>query len=184
MARSIQISDAELVDLQKFYSLQLEQAEQRVQDLRNTLSKLGVSMGETTGKQATAAPVAKEAAPQAEDASTSNKPGRKKKSKKLLKKPKWGEFILEFLNSQARLVRVGSIIDEALAQYDIPEEEHKGTEQAIYNGLNRLQKVNLQVNGYQIPGKKGRYYGLREWFNEDGTPKDEFLEKVDAEANA
>jgi hypothetical protein len=181
MARSIQISDAELVDLQKFYSQQLEQAEQRVQDLRNTLAKLGVSMGENTGKPAAAAPVAKEAAPQADDASTSNKPGRKKKSKKLLKKPKWGEFILEFLNSQNRLVRVGSIIDEAKAQYDIPEEEYKGTEQAIYNGLNRLQKVNKEVNKYQIPGKKGQYYGLREWFNEDGTPKDEFLEKVDAE---
>ena len=181
MARSIQISDAELVDLQKFYSLQLEQAEQRVQDLRNTLSKLGVSMGETTGRPAVAAPAAKEAAPQAEDASSTNKGGRKKKAaKKLLKKPKWGEFIMEFLNSQNRLVRVGSIIDEALSQYDIPEEERKGTEQAIYNGLNRLQKVNQQVNGYQIPGKKGRYYGIKEWFGEDGTPKDEFLENVEA----
>lgn len=81
MARSIQISDAELVDLQKFYSLQLEQAEQRVQDLRNTLSKLGVSMGEA-GRPAVAAPAAKEAAPQAEDASSTNKTGRKKKSSK------------------------------------------------------------------------------------------------------
>ena len=180
MARSIQISDAELVDLQKFYSQQLEQAEQRVQDLRNTLAKLGVSIGENTGKQAAAAPVAKEAAPQADDASAT-KGGRKKKaSKKLLKKPKWGEFVLEFLNSQRRLVRVGSIINEAKAQYDIPEEEYKGTEQAIYNGLNRLQKVNKQVNKYQIPGKKGQYYGLREWFNEDGTPQDEFLENVEA----
>jgi hypothetical protein len=180
MARSIQISDAELVDLQKFYSQQLEQAEQRVQDLRNTLAKLGVSMGENTGKQAAAAPVAKEAAPQADDASAT-KGGRKKKApKKLLKKPKWGEFVLEFLNSQRRLVRVGSIINEAKAQYDIPEEEYKGTEQAIYNGLNRLQKVNKQVNKYQIPGKKGQYYGLKEWFNEDGTPQDEFLENVEA----
>ena len=180
MARSIQISDAELVDLQKFYSQQLEQAEQRVQDLRNTLSKLGVS-GETTGRPAVAAPAAKEAAPQAEDASSTNKGGRKKKAaKKLLKKPKWGEFIMEYLNSQNRLVRVGSIIDEALAQYDIPEEERKGTEQAIYNGLNRLQKVNQQVNGYQIPGKKGRYYGAKEWFGEDGTPREEFLENVEA----
>ena len=172
MARSIQISDSELVDLQKFYSLQLEQAEQRVQDLRNTLAKLGVSAGETSGKQAAAAPAAKETAPQAEDASTTSKANRKKKIKKLLKKPKWGEFILEYLNSQSRLVRVGSIIEEAKAQYDIPEEEYKGTEQAIYNGLNRLQKVNKQVDGYQIPGKKGRYYGMKEWFNEDGTPKD------------
>ncbi len=59
MARSIQISDSDLVDLQKFYSQQLEQAEQRVQDLRNTLSKLGVSVGEATGKPAVAAPTAK-----------------------------------------------------------------------------------------------------------------------------
>jgi hypothetical protein len=180
MARSIQISDAELVDLQKFYSQQLEQAEQRVQDLRNTLSKLGVSRGETTGKAAAAAPAAKEAAPQAEDASATKSNRKKKASKKLLKKPKWGEFILEFLNSQSRLVRVGSIINEAKAQYDIPEEEYKGTEQAIYNGLNRLQKVNKEVNKYQIPGKKGQYYGLKEWFGEDGTPKDEFLENVEA----
>jgi hypothetical protein len=179
MARSIQVTDAELADLQRFYSLQLEQAEQRVQDLKNTLAKLGNGMSETKGKPA--APAAKEAAPQTEDASATNKPGRKKKSKKLLKKPRWGEFILEFLTSQNQLVRVGTVIDEALQQYDIPEEEHKSTEQAIYNGLNRLQKVNEQVVGYIIPGKKGRYYGLKDWFNEDGTPKDEFLEKVEGE---
>jgi hypothetical protein len=180
MARSIQISDSDLVDLQKFYSQQLEQAEQRVQDLRNTLSKLGVSVGEATGKPAVAAPTAKEAASQAEDATANKSKKKKQPAKKLLKKPKWGEFILEFLNSQNRLVRVGSIIDKALSEYDIPDEERKGTEQAIYNGLNRLQKVNQQVNGYQIPGKKGRYYGMKEWFAEDGTPKDEFLEDVEA----
>jgi hypothetical protein len=179
MARSIQVTDAELADLQKFYSLQLEQAEQRVQDLRNTLAKLGNGMSETKGKSA--APAAKENTQQTEEAASSNKTGRKKKSKKLLKKPRWGEFILEFLTSQNRMVRVGTVIEEALQQYDIPEEDRKSTEQAIYNGLNRLQKVNEQVIGYIIPGKKGRYYGLKDWFNEDGTPKDEFLEQVEGE---
>ncbi len=39
--KQVSLSGTELADLQKFYAQQLEQAEQRVLDLKNALSKLG-----------------------------------------------------------------------------------------------------------------------------------------------
>jgi hypothetical protein len=173
MARSILVSDAELPELQKFYQQELEKAEQRVQEIRNTLQKLGVDQAKAS------TPAAKDSLPPAGETAASGKTTRKKKSKKTQQRPRWGEFILEYLRSQDQLMRVGSIIREAFDQFDIAPDEQKSVEQAIYNGLNRLQKVNGEVIGYVVPNKKGRYYGLKDWFSVDGTPKEEFVNKVE-----
>ncbi len=174
MARSIQlsVSETDLPDLQKFYLQELEKAEKRVQELKQTLAKLG-SGGLAIEKSS----VAEENEELSAEATVA-KGRRKKKAKGSQKKPRWSEFILQLLKAKNQLVRVGSIIDEAVREFDIDEEERKSTEQAIYNSLNRLRNVNKEVQAYTIPGRKGSYYGLINWFDEGGVAKEEYVQRL------
>ncbi len=83
MARSILVSDAELPELQKFYHQELERAEQRVLEIKNTLQKLGVDQA----KARSSSPAAKDSLPPAGEVAASGKTTRKKSQKKSAEAP-------------------------------------------------------------------------------------------------
>ncbi|QKG79116.1 hypothetical protein [Tenuifilum thalassicum] len=112
------------------------------------------------------------------------KRGRKPKSvKKRLKqnlgknKIKWSDLIIDILKTNNKPLLSKDITTAALQKLELPEVEKDRTRMAVATNLTKLTKEAKSVIKYKPDGEKSSYYGLAEWFNQDGSPKPEFLKK-------
>jgi len=112
------------------------------------------------------------------------KRGRKPKSlRKSLKqniggeKIKWNNLIIDIFKSSDKLLQAKDLTQAALERLQLPEVEKDRTRMAVATNLTKLTKYDKKVVKYSRPGDKIAYYGLTDWFNEDGSLKDEYQNK-------
>ncbi len=112
------------------------------------------------------------------------KRGRKPKSlHKSLKqeiggeKVKWANLIIDVFKSNNRLLQSKDLAFEVLQKLQLPEDEMNRTRMAVATNLTKLTKYDNKIRKYSREGEKIGYYGLAEWFNEDGSLKSEYQNK-------
>lgn len=113
------------------------------------------------------------------------KRGRKpKKTRKSIKKGngeakvKWVELIQTILAEKQNLLLASSLTLEAMTRLGIDEVERDRVRMAISTNLTKLTKYDGVLKKYTIEGQKGAFYGLSEWFNEDGTLKGDYKNRL------
>jgi len=117
-------------------------------------------------------------------ATTPKKRGRKPKSlHKSLKqdiggeKIKWNNLIIDVFKTNNRLLKSKDLTFEVLQKLQLPEDEMNRTRMAVATNLTKLTKYDKKILKYSREGEKIAYYGLAEWFNEDGSLKSEYQNK-------
>ncbi len=112
------------------------------------------------------------------------KRGRKPKTlRKSLKqmaggeKIKWVDLITSIFKTSNALMQANTLTIEAMNKLGLPEVEKDRTRMAVATNLTKLTKHDKKIVKYTREGDKIAYYGLAEWFNEDGSLKDEFKER-------
>ncbi len=112
------------------------------------------------------------------------KRGRKPKSLRKGLKPtvggekiKWNNLIIDIFKSNDKLLQAKDLTVGALEKLQLPEVEKDRTRMAVATNLTKLTKYEKKILKYTRPDDKIAYYGLAEWFNEDGTLKPEYQNK-------
>lgn len=112
------------------------------------------------------------------------KKGRKPKSiRKSLKqnlggeKIKWNNLIIDIFKGNNKLLQAKDLTQYALERLQLPEVEKDRTRMAVATNLTKLTKYDKKVVKFTRQGDKIAYYGLAEWFNEDGSLKSEYQNK-------
>lgn len=112
------------------------------------------------------------------------KRGRKPKSLNKGLKPtiggekiKWSDLIIDIFKSNDKLLQAKELAVAALEKLQLPEVEKNRTRMAVATNLTKLSKYEKKILKYSRPDDKIAYYGLAEWFHEDGTLKPEYQNK-------
>ncbi|HDP76423.1 MAG TPA: hypothetical protein ENN49_11315 [Bacteroidales bacterium] len=112
------------------------------------------------------------------------KRGRKPKSLRKRLKPtiedekiKWNDLIIDIFKSNDKLLQAKDLTMRVLEKLQLPEVEKDRTRMAVATNLTKLTKYEKKIFKYARPDHKIAYYGLAEWFNEDGTLKPEYQNK-------
>jgi len=153
--KNISLSDSEAQEMVSFYERELEKAQERVKTLQDMLNKLK---------------------------SGQSKVGSEKKRRKNSKTAHIDltNFIASTLAEKNEVLVVSDFGDIAIEQYalDLTDDEKKQFTANISATLFRLSKMDM-VNKYPIKEKKrGFWYGLTGWFNENGELNPPYNEKV------
>jgi hypothetical protein len=92
-------------------------------------------------------------------------------------KIKWNDLIIDIFKSNDKLLQAKDLTVDALERLQLPEVEKDRTRMAVATNLTKLTKYEKKILKYSRPDNKIAYYGLAEWFNEDGTLKPEYQNK-------
>lgn len=118
------------------------------------------------------------------ETSPSKKKGRKPKSLNKGLKPtiggekiKWNDLIIDIFKTNDKLLQAKDLTIAVLEKLQLPEVEKNRTRMAVATNLTKLSKYENKILKYYRPNNKIAYYGLAEWFHEDGTLKPEYQNK-------
>lgn len=92
-------------------------------------------------------------------------------------KVKWVDLITSIFKANNALMQANTLTTEAMKKLGLPEVEKDRTRMAVATNLTKLTKHDKKIVKYTREGDKVAYYGLAEWFNEDGSLKNEFKER-------
>lgn len=92
-------------------------------------------------------------------------------------KIKWNDLIIDIFKSNDKLLQAKELTVAALEKLQLPEVEKNRTRMAVATNLTKLTKYEKKILKYSRPNEKIAYYGLAEWFHEDGTLKPEYQNK-------
>ncbi|MBN1989817.1 MAG: hypothetical protein JW783_10505 [Bacteroidales bacterium] len=103
------------------------------------------------------------------------KPIKKGKGKK---KVKWNDFIIQTLESKDYLMLSTSLTAAALDRFGIQDAERNRVRMAISTTLTKMANTDKSVVAYSKQGIRGSFFGLPQWFNEEGSLKEEYANKL------
>ncbi|WP_291724354.1 hypothetical protein [Bernardetia sp.] len=86
----------------------------------------------------------------------------------------WEKFILDKLQDKNELLFKYEMRDLAFEDDRIGDRSAIQVDRALSAALYKLKD---RIQSYNVPGKKGYAYGLPEWFEKDGSVKEEFADK-------
>ncbi|MGB4327876.1 MAG: hypothetical protein WBJ36_03255 [Tenuifilum sp.] len=205
--KKITLSKEEIEDLKDLYQSEIDRAQRRIDSLKSILRKiekgdLGDEKEVAAPKKRGRKPKVKEAAEptapkkrgrpkkitaEADKSAQTKEPkkrGRKPKSLRKGLKPtvggekiKWNNLIIDIFKSNDKLLQAKDLTVGALEKLQLPEVEKDRTRMAVATNLTKLTKYEKKILKYTRPDDKIAYYGLAEWFNEDGTLKPEYQNK-------
>lgn len=92
-------------------------------------------------------------------------------------KIKWNDLIMDIFKSNDKLLQAKELTVAVLEKLQLPEIEKDRTRMAVATNLTKLTKYEKKLLKHFRPNNKIAYYGLAEWFNEDGTLKPEYQNK-------
>lgn len=92
-------------------------------------------------------------------------------------KVKWVDLITSIFKTNNALMQANTLTVEAMKKLGLPEVEKDRTRMAVATNLTKLTKHDKKIVKFTREGDKVAYYGLAEWFNEDGSLKNEFKER-------
>ncbi len=154
--KSISLKENEVEELVSFYELELDKANERVSTLKDMLKKLKGERSSATASET-----------------------KKKKSKKLPKLDLTG-FIKDTLTEKKEVLIVSEFVDLALIKFslDLEDSQKKQFTANLSATLFRLNKAG-ELNKCPIKDKKrGFWYGLPNWFGENGELKEPYSLKT------
>lgn len=93
-------------------------------------------------------------------------------------KVKWIDLIHDILRSKQSLMLSNSLTLAAMERLEISDSDRGRARMAISANLTRLTRRDRTVVKYTQPGTSGSFYGLAEWFDENGALKPEFENKL------
>lgn len=169
--KSIEFTDSEIVELKKFYQQELETTRERLDSIEGILNRLDTDKGESEENQV----IPKQ--PDSLKTEKSSQPETRGKKRKE-SKSKWQSFILELLRQHVRPIIFDDIVEEAISEFNIPEDKYKNVRQAIINSSLRLITQHKKIKNFKVPGIKGKYYGLTNWFDKTGELKEKYKGKL------
>jgi hypothetical protein len=152
----IQVDDSDRIEMLSFYQAELDKTVRRLQHLKSVMSQLGsetkievVVVGMGTEEQPA-------------------KVRRSKQPRKRGRQSKWGQFILDSLHENGRPLRYSEIITAAKIRFNTPAGGMKALKASINQSAFRLRTKHKLIDTHGEPGKKEKYLGLANWF-ENGT---------------
>jgi len=86
----------------------------------------------------------------------------------------WTSFIMEAITEQDRLLTTNDLFDLSIEHFELDEDNMRQGKASLSRAIHKLANQKKLLVKYPIIGKKGYYYGLPEWFNEDGRPVEEY----------
>jgi len=84
------------------------------------------------------------------------------------KKSNWTTLILEILKNKKKVLPSRDIIEQVMKMQNIPASDLRKTRSIITGSLSDLKLETKKVKSISLPGQKGEFYGLTQWFNELG----------------
>lgn len=124
----------------------------------------------------------------AEKSATEKVPAKRGRKPKLTRKPikkgkgkrkvKWNDFIIQTLEAKDYLMLSTSLTAAALDRFGIQDSERDRVRMAISTTLTKMANTDKSVFTYSKQGIRGSFFGLPQWFNEDGTIKEEYAGKL------
>ncbi|MDO9512008.1 MAG: hypothetical protein Q7J34_09630 [Bacteroidales bacterium] len=113
---------------------------------------------------------------------------RKKAGKKTKKNPKkpstkanWTEFIMNTIIDTSRPITAKAMHDTAVKTLNIAPEMQKKSNMSVAACMSNLARKTGKLKTYAAEGLKNQFYGLPEWFEENGDLKSEFMSKIGVE---
>lgn len=168
---SVQFSEADFVEMRKFYEAELVNTMARYRHLKSVLEKLGTQVPEMpAAESSTAAPIAKGSAP-------ATKAKRKRKGKRG-RKSIWGDFILRSLKKLDRPMLYSEIVRSAQIEFNIKDEKLKELKAAINQSAFRLRTIHGKIDTIGEAGKKEKHIALKSWYDEKGKLLPQYSKKV------
>jgi len=93
---------------------------------------------------------------------------KEKPAKKESKQFKWSEFVFETLKKNKRVMSAREFIKFASVHFDATKENQDMVKRNLPPILSRLERITKTLKTTKKRGSVGRFYGLPEWFSEDG----------------
>jgi hypothetical protein len=93
-------------------------------------------------------------------------------------KVKWVDVIQDILRNKQNLMLANSLTVEAMERLGIDESDRDRVRMAVATNLTRLTKNLKAVVKFKPEGSTNNFYGLTEWFDEQGNLKSEFQNKL------
>ena len=175
--KQIKFSENEIKELGIFYRLELGKAEQRVDELKNIITKLksgaGKTTGKTKGKRGRPPRVASVIAPKIKKQKRATAQPRRAKSHN------WVEFVPATLKQQNKYLSINEVASIALKKFSIPEKGRDGIVKTLGITLPRMAKLNRLIVKKKS-GSKAKFYGLPSFMKDK---KKQALALVPAEAS-
>ncbi len=161
---TIKLPEAELDEMKQFYQDEYDRTARRLDHIKNILGRLGVDPNGLTaaagssGQKSSATP-----------ARTKRKSGRKSK---------WELLVMKRMRQLDKPVTYDELTDEIMTFSKFPEEKRTSTKQAVVNVIFRLRNRDQKLDTFSI-GTREKYIALRNWFDDNGKIKKEYLDKID-----
>jgi len=105
---------------------------------------------------------------------------RKYSTRKGYKLSKWDAFVLETIRDANKFFTKADL-DKALSEYT-KNEGNEMSDKEVYikvsRVLTKLTNRRRDLGAYKVEGMKGYFYGLKEWFDDMGYPKNEYMAMI------
>ncbi len=171
---TISLSEKEAERLIQYFAQELEQAEKRVLELKSMLHQLNT--GQTIGVSAMQPAAGQQYIPRLHSENYIVKQGVETEGR-----PYWTKFVLDTVTAQNRFIMAREITAMALNAFGYPQQEFGKVRMSIAGCLSKLEKVSKVLTSFMPQEGKVRFYGLTEWYDSDGNPKQEFMKKKSEE---
>jgi hypothetical protein len=80
----------------------------------------------------------------------------------------WNQFIVDTLNKQKRILSLKDLVNYAMVNFSINEQEKKATYGKLSPVLSHMSKNKDKIRTARKDGISRKFYGLTDWFNEKG----------------
>jgi len=101
-----------------------------------------------------------------------------KNTKQSRGKSVWLAFILDTIKGHNKILSAKHIVDLAMDKFKISNEKYTQIRVLLANNISSLENKKGIIKSSKIKGDRANYYGLSEWFNENGNLKSEYKTDV------
>lgn len=193
--KTLTLSDKEVDELIVFYEQELAKTESRLKEVKDILSQLNSdkeqredSASRSPEQKPETAPEPKEVVRESRSESKDEKvqqPARNETAETDdeeeisfdISKLNWERFIESIVTNHNELITTAEIVDLAIQGYGLHSFKRIDISRKISPVLTKMVKAEI-LEKKRFKGYSGFYYGLPQWFDENGVPKEGYREKV------